>query len=453
MARIDDIRNIVLLGHGGSGKTSLTEAILHKTGTTNRLGAVEDKTTVCDFDDEEKQRGHSIHSALAHANYGGKLINIIDTPGYPDFVGAALLSIPAAEAAVIVVSASSGIEMNTRKLFAAATKAGKPRIVVINKMDAENADLGALVGALQETFGASCRCANLCAADKTSVIDCLANDQGDSPVMDVAQGHTELIESIVEADDDLMESYLGGEEISKDKIAEVFKKALVEGTIVPIVFTDCRKEVGITEFLDLVCNCVPSPGQAKPTLLIDGETETEIKPDPNGPLCGLVFRVGFDPRSNMKYSAIRIFSGKLTSTTQLHVANNKKALRPGHPLKMQGTDSTEVDEGAAGDIVALAKLEELHIGDLISDGGLSGTIQMPAVPTPMFSLALEPASRGDEGKIGSALDKLCDEDRCFKVDRNKQTKELVISGLGDLHLRVMLSKMENRYKIAVNTKP
>jgi len=136
VAKIDDIRNIVLLGHGGSGKTSLTEAILHKTGTTNRLGTVEDKTTVCDYDDEEKQRGHSIHSALAHANYGGKLINIIDTPGYPDFVGAALLSIPAAEAAVIVVSASSGIEMNTRKLFDAATKAGKPRIIVINKMDA-----------------------------------------------------------------------------------------------------------------------------------------------------------------------------------------------------------------------------------------------------------------------------------------------------------------------------
>ncbi|RKY05589.1 MAG: elongation factor G, partial [Planctomycetota bacterium] len=237
MVKIDDIRNIVLLGHGGSGKTSLAEAILHKTGTINRLGAIEDKSTVCDYDDEEKQRGHSIHSALAHANYGGKLINIIDTPGYPDFVGAALLPIPAAEAAVIVVGASSGIEMNTRKLFDAATKAGKPRIIVINKMDAENADLGALVGTLQETFGSCCRCANLCAADKASVIDCLAGDQGDSAVMDVAQGHTELIESIVEADDDLMESYLGGEEISKAKIAEVFVKALVEGTIVPIVFT------------------------------------------------------------------------------------------------------------------------------------------------------------------------------------------------------------------------
>ena len=453
MVKIDDIRNIVLLGHGGSGKTSLAEAILHKTGTTNRLGTIEDKSTVCDYDDEEKQRGHSIHSALAHADYGGKLINIIDTPGYPDFVGAALLPIPAAEAAVIVVGASAGIEMNTRKLFEAATKADKPRIIVINKMDAENADLGALVGALQETFGTCCRCANLCAADKASVIDCLADDQGDSPVMDVAQAHTELIESIVEADDDLMESYLGGEEISKAKIAEVFIKALVEGTIVPIVFTDCRKEVGITEFLDLVCNCVPSPAQAKPTLLKDGDTETEIKPDPNGPLCGLVFRVGFDPRSNMKYSSIRIFSGKLTSATQLHVADNKKALRPGHPLKMQGADSTEAAEGAAGDIVALAKLEELHIGDLIHDGSLSGRIQMPAVPKPMFSLALEPASRGDEGKISGALDKLCDEDLCFKVDRDKQTKELVISGLGDLHLRVMLSKMEKRYKIAVNTKP
>jgi len=453
VARIDDIRNIVLLGHGGSGKTSLAEAILHTTGTTNRLGTIEDKSTVCDFDDEEKQRGHSIHSALAHAEYKGKLINIIDTPGYPDFVGAALLSIPAAEAAVIVVSASAGIEMNTRKLFEAATKAGKPRIIVINRMDAENADLGALVGALQETFGSCCRCANLCAADKASVIDCLAGDGGDSAVMDVAQAHTELIESIVEADDDVMESYLGGEEISSEKIAEVFVKALVEGTIVPIVFTDSRREIGISEFLDLVCKCVPSPVQAKPVLLKDGDTETGIKADPNGPLCGLVFRVGFDPRSNMKYSSIRLFSGKLTSSTQLYAADGRKALRPGHPLKMQGADTSEVAEAIAGDIVTLAKVEELRIGDLVHDGSLSGNIQMPPVPQPMFSLALEPASRGDEGKISGALEKLCDEDLCFKVDRDRQTKELVISGLGDLHLRVMLSKMENRYKIAVNTKP
>ncbi len=452
MAKTDEIRNIILLGHGGSGKTSLAEAILHKTGMINRLGTIEDKSTVCDYDDEEKQRGHSIHSSLAYANYQGKLINIIDAPGYPDFVGAALSAIPAADAAVVVVGAGGGIELNTRKHFEAATRAGKPRIIVINKMDADNVDLSALVGGIQETFGTSCRCANLPSADKRSVVDCITNEVGDSPVMDVSQAHTELVESIVEADDSLMESYLGGEEISAEQISGVFVKALVAGTLVPIVFTDSRKEAGVTELLDLIISCVPSPVQAKPAVLKDGESEKDIKTDPNGPLAGLVFRVGFDPRSNMKYSSIRLFSGKFNSSSQLHVGDEKKTIRPGHPLKMQGAETTEIEEGIAGDVITLAKVEELRVGDVVHDGSISGTIAMPVLPKPMFSLALEPASRGDEGKISGALEKLCDEDLCFKVDRDMQTKELVVSGLGDLHLRVMLSKMEKRYKLAVNTK-
>ena len=453
MSNINDIRNVVLLGHGGAGKTSLTEAILHKCGAVNRLGSVEEKSTVCDFDDEEKQRQHSIHSALAHGDYKSKLINLIDTPGYPDFIGAALQSIPAAEAALVVISASAGMEVNTRKLFAAATEAGKARIIVINKIDAENIHLPQLVKSIQETFGPQCRCANLPGADNSSVIDCLSNDSGDSPVMDVADAHTELIENIIEADDELMESYLGGEDISAEKISKVFVKALVAGTIVPIVFTNARKGVGVEELLDMIVNCVPSPTQVAPAVLRDGETETEIKADENGPFAGLVFRIGFDPRSNMKYSSIRIFSGKLTSSTPLLRNNEKKSIRPGHPLKSRGAENTEVEAAMAGDLITLAKLEDLQIGDLVHDGKMKGRFTMPAVPKPMYSLALEPTSRGDEGKISGALDKLCDEDVCFKISRDMQTKELVISGLGDLHLRVMLSKMEKRFKLSVNTKP
>jgi len=453
VANIGDIRNIVLLGHGGSGKTALSEAILHKTGVINRLGTIEDKTTVSDFDDEEKQRQHSIHSSLMYASYQGKLINIIDTPGYPDFIGAALQSIPAVEAAVIVISAAAGIEVNTRRLFAAAGTANKARVIVINKLDAENADLAGLVKNIQETFGQQCRCANLPNSDKSCVIDCVANDSGDSPIMDVAQAHTDLIENVIEADDDLMESYLGDEEISAEKIATVFVKAILARTIVPIVFTDSRKEIGIVELLDLVVTCVPSPAQAEPAVLKAGETETKIKADASGPLAGLVFRVGFEPRSNMKYASIRIFSGKLTSGTSLLVNDEKKAIRPGHPLKLQGNESKEIETGQAGDLVTLAKLEALKVGDMIHDGKMAGKFGLPAMPEPMFSLALEPASRGDESKLGSALEKLAEEDICFKISRDSQTRELVISGLGDLHLRVMLSKMQNRFKVSANTKP
>ncbi|MHC4386670.1 MAG: elongation factor G, partial [Planctomycetota bacterium] len=453
MADLKDIRNIVLLGHGSSGKTSLAEAILHSTGAINRLGSIDEKNTVGDFDEEEKERGNSIHSALMHVDHEGKLVNIIDTPGYPGFISPALVSISAAETAVVVIGAAAGIEMNTRKLFQAATDANKARVIVINRIDADNVDLTELIGQIQETFGSQCRCANLPTADKSAIINCITTQEGDSPVMSPADAYTELLESVIEVDDELMEAYLGGEEVSPQKVAEVFVKALMAGTIVPIVFTDSRKEVGIKELLELIVNCTPSPADVPPAKLINGEETTEVKADPNGPFAGQVIRVGFDPRSNMKYASIRVFSGSLDTGTSLLVNDAKKPIRPGHPLKMQGTEAKEIDKGVCGDIATLAKIEELKIGDLVHDGKFAGKFEMRPLPKPMFALALEPASRGDEGKISVALDKLTAEDACFTVSHDTQTKELVINGMGDLHLRIMLSKLENRYKINVNTKP
>ncbi len=452
MADTGDIRNIVLLGHGGSGKTSLAEAMLHTSGATNRLGSVDDKTSICDYYDEEKGHQHSIQSAVVHVEHSGKLINTIDTPGYPDFIGPAIKAVPAAETAVIVISAAAGIETNTRKLFETATGANKPRLIVVNKIDAENMDLAALVKSIRETFGPQCRYANLPAADKESVVDCVDNSIGDSPLMDVSAAHTELIESVIEADDELMESYLGGEEIGAEKIAGVFVKALKTGTIVPILFTNARKEVGVTELLDLIVKYTPSPVQVDAVELKDGESVTELKADSAAALAGLVFRIGFDPRSNMKYSAIRIFSGTLKSDRNLFRNDEKKAIRPGHILKSQGGENGEIDTGVAGDIVTLAKVEELKIGDLIHDGKVKGAFSMPVVPEPMFSLALEPAARGDEQKISMAMEKLCEEDPCLKITRDQQTNELVASGLGDLHLRVMLEKMDKRFKLSIKTK-
>jgi len=452
VAKTNDIRNIVLLGHASSGKTSLAEAILHKTGATNRLGSVDDKTSTCDYYDEEKEHQHSIGSAVVNTNHNGKLLNIIDTPGSPDFIGPAIQAISAAETAIIVISAAAGIETNTRKLSAITAEANMPRIIVVNKIDADNIDLPELLKNIQESFGSQCRCANLPAADKASVIDAIENETGDSPLMDVAQAHTELIESVIEADDDLMESYLGGEEISADKIASVFVEALKAGTIIPVVFTNARNEVGVTELLDIITKYTPAPDQAKPTQIKDGDTTTELKADPAGPLAGLVFRTTFDPRSNMKYSTIRIFSGSMKSDSNILRNDEKKGVRPGHILKSQGGETNEMDIGIAGDIITLAKVDDLQTGDLVNDGKIKGRFDQLPVPEPMYSLALEPASRGDEQKISSALDKLCEEDPCIKIKRDQQTKELVASGLGDLHLRIMLEKMENRSKLTINTK-
>ena len=452
MAGIGDIRNVVLLGHGNSGKTSLTEAMLHTTGATNRLGSVDDKTSICDYYDEEKEHQHSITSAVVHTNHRGKLLNIIDTPGYPDFIGPAIKAISAAETAVIVISAAAGIETNTRKLFESAAAANMPRVFVVNKIDAENVDLPALVKAIQETFGPQCRCANLPAVDRASVIDCIENETGESPVADVAKAHTDLMESVIEADDQLMETYLGGGEISAEKIASVFVNALKAGTIIPILFTNARKEVGVTELLDFIAKYTPSPLDVNPVQLKDGESVTNLKPDPAAPLAGLVFRIGFDPRSNMKYSAVRIFSGTIKSDTNLIRNDEKKGIRAGHILKPQGGENKEIDVGLAGDIITLAKTEDFRIGDLVHDGKVAGKFDTPAVPEPMFSLALELAAKGDEQRISSALEKLCEEDPCLKVTRDQQTNEQVASGLGDLHLRIMLEKLEKRFKLSVTAK-
>ncbi len=452
MTATGDFRNVVLLGHGGSGKTSITEAILHTTGAINRLGSVDDKTTVSDYYDEEKEHQHSILTSIVHTQHNGKQINVIDTPGYPDFIGPAIVAIPAAETAILVISAISGIETNTRKFFHLAGEAHKPRVIVINKLDAENVEFPELLKMIQETFGSACRCANLPAADKNSVLDCMETSAGSSPVMDVADAHTQLLESVIEADDALMERYLGGEEIPPAEITAVFIKALKAGTLIPIVFTDARREIGIKELLDLIVKYTPSPADAEPTKLVNGETVTELKADPSGPLAGLVFRVAFDPRSNMKYSSIRVFSGTLKSDTNLMRNDEKKGVRPGHILRPQGSEIQEIDVGIAGDIITLAKVEELRIGDLVHDGRVAGKLPMPTLPEPMFALALEPASRGDEQKIGGALDRLREEDPCFHTTRDTQTKELVAQGLGDMHLRVMIEKMQNRFKLSVNTK-
>ena len=425
---------------------------MHITGIRNRLGSVDDKSSVCEYYDEEKEHQHSISSAVINVKYNGKFINIIDTPGYPDFVGPAITPIPAADTAVIVISAVAGIETNTRKLFELASAAKKPRVIVINKMDSDNVDYAELITNIQATFGTACRCSNLPSADKASVIDCIENDSGDSPVADVAKAHIELLESIIEADDDIMEAYLGGEDISAEQITSVFVKALKEGTVIPIVFTNARKEAGITELLDLITKYTPSPSQSAIIELKDGDNTVDISADVSAPLAGLVFRVIFDPRSNMKNASIRIFSGTIKSDTNLFINNMKKSVRPGHILKSQGAETHETDAGIAGDIITLAKIDELHVGDLIHDGKFSGKFTMPDIPEPMFALALEPATRGDEQKIGSALEKMQEEDPCFKATRDKQTKELVIRGLGELHLRVILEKMEKYFKLSVNTK-
>jgi len=447
---IADIRNIALVGHQSAGKTSLADAILHVTGTTNRLGDVNAKNSHLDFMEEEKVRGCSIDSATIHVKVKGKEINVIDTPGAPDFVGPALAALAGIETAVCVISATAGIEVNTRRMMEKAKQYGLGRMIVINKIDA-NLDVGELISGIQELFGAECQPVNLPAGKAGKVVDCFANTDGETDFGSVSDAHTALVERVVEADEKLMEEYLEAGEIDPARLTGIMSKAIAAGSFVPIFFANARGEVGVRELLDFVADYCPSPLEGKQRELVVGEQKTPIKADPAAPFVGLVYKVAADPKSNIKYSMVRILSGTIRSDSSIHINDERKAVRPGQLHKMQGADHPEIESGLAGDLVALAKLDT-RIGDVLSGEATEARIEMPSFPHPMFALAIEPKSRGDADKVSGALARFTEEDPCFQAERDPVTHELVIRGVGDLHLRTILSRMMSYFKLDVNTK-
>jgi elongation factor G len=451
---IDKIRNLVLVGHGGSGKTTLVETFLNKAGVTPRVGTVEQGNTVCDFDDLEKERHHSIDSACVWFDYKDSRINLIDTPGYPDFIGQALTGLSAAETAVAVVSAVTGIEVNTRKMFNAAGEYGLARIVVISKIDHDNIDLATLVSNLQESFGKNLLPVNLPANGGKAVISCLTGS-GETDFSDVEEAKMALMDAIVETDEKLMERYLGGETIAPNEVIAALKTAIAAGAVVPILFTSSKSNIGVTELMDFMVEACPNPSQGFKRTLISGKGDAQTKevivPKVDGPFIGQVIKVYSDPKSNIKYSLIRIHSGQLKADTSFHINEDKHTVRAGHLYLVRGVENHETPEATAGMICALGKLEELKFGDTILVGK-SGTISTASLPVPMFSLAIEPKSRGDEQKISGVLARMSEEDKTFKITHDRQTNELVVSGVGDLHLRVMLQRMEKRFKLEVITK-
>ena len=449
-----DIRNFVLIGHGGAGKTSLAEALLHTAGVTNRLGSVDDSTSIFDADEEEKQRKCTIDPGFGHLEWEGKTLNLIDTPGFPDFSGGALPSLAAVETAVLVISASAGIEINTRRMFNAAGARNLARIIVINKIDAENLDLPGLLDSIGKQFGTACRVLNLPSEDGKSLVNCLEGSDGQAAFGDASQAHTDLVENIVEADDELTEAYLAGEELSNEQLAGAFTKALASGTVIPVLFSSVRQGVGVKELLNLLADYAPNPLQGPRAELVGEDESTEqISPAADGKLLAQIVRVSADPKSNIRNAILRVFGGTLNSGTNIFVDQNRRSQRTGHLLKMQGNSSEEIDRLVAGDIGALAKLEEVRTGSTIKDQAAPGNIEAVKTGEPLYSLAIEPKSRGDEQKISEAMTRLADEDPTFRVSRDSQTGELVISGLGDLHLRVILARMKQRFKLEVITKP
>ncbi len=454
----ESIRNIALVGHAGSGKTTLAEALLHKAGAINTQGSIEKGTTALDFDPQEKEHQHSLNPAIASLDYREAHVNLIDTPGYPDFLGQTLSVLPAVETAAVVINAEAGIETVTQRMMERAANLRLCRLIVVNKIDAEGVNIPALLTQIRETFGKECLPINLPSHKGQAVVDCFFEPDGSADFSSVKEAHTALVDQVVEVDEELMALYLEQGEISTEQLHEPFEKALREGHLVPVCFTSARTGAGVQQLLDVFARLMPNPmeGNPAPFLRGEGEDAEEVHPEPDAAkhVLAHVFRVIIDPFIG-KIGIFRIHQGTITKDSQLFIGDGRKPFRVAHILKPQGKDYVEIDKGIPGDICAVAKVEEIHYDAVLHDSHEDDHMHLrpPRLPAPMFALAVHAKSRGDEQKLSDALQKLQAEDPCFVVERNTITNETVIYGLGDLHLRVALEKMRQRYHVEVETQP
>lgn len=444
-----EIRNVLVAGHAGAGKTSLIEAMLHLAGATRQKGSITEKNTVGDFEKEEKDHGFSIYSKVLHCDHGGARINFIDTPGMPDLVGQAIMCMPAVETVAVVVSATAGIEVNTRRVMEAAKARNLPRAIIVNHIDADKIDLASLLAQLQETFGSECLPITLPQGNQKAVVECLLNRTGQSDISSVEATHTALLDHIVEMDDQLMERYLGGDEPNYEAMHTPFEKAMDTGHIVPVLFTSAKTGVGVRELLDAIAKHFPNPmeGNLRPFMTGEGDDEKpfDYSEDTNRPLLAHVFKVTTDPFVG-KLALFRVHEGVCKSHANVFIGHNKKPVKLAHLFHLQGKQHLEVQEIIAGDIGCVSKIDEIHLGDVLHDDHALDSVhhKREAYPTPMFGLAVTPKTRGDEQKIGQQLTRLADEDPTFKFEVDRQTHELVIHGLGEMHLRLVLEKLAAR---------
>ena len=452
-----DIRNVLLVGHGGCGKTSIADALLFETKAVTRKGSVADGSSFSDFEKEEKEHKHSIYSSVLYLDHLGKRINLIDAPGSPDLIGHAIAALPAVETVAVVINAQSGIEVVTRRMMEIARDRNLPRAIIVNKCDMPEVDLEGLVEQIRETFGTECLPINLPTGGGKAVVECLLNTAGESDFDTVKMAHARILDQIVEMDENLMEKYLGGEEPDYEALHAPFEKAMDEAHLVPILFTDAKSGMGIPELLDAIARHFPSPIEGNPRPFMYGEGADErpfpYNQDPNRPLLAHVFKVTTDPFVG-KLAVFRVHQGKCTGQSQIFIGHSKKPVKLGHVFHLQGKEHKEADAVIAGDIGAVAKIEELHTGDVLHDDHALDTVHLAKMPfpTPMFGLAVTPKARGDEQKISQQLSKLAEEDPTFKYYTDRQTHEMVVQGLGELHLRLILEKLRNR-GLHVDTKP
>jgi elongation factor G len=457
-AEMEAVRTLALVGASAAGKTSLAEALLHKAGAIGARGSVERGSTVSDHDPLERRMQHSLNASVMHLTHAGTRVHFIDTPGGADFLGQSLPALEAVETAAVVVNAATGIEPMTLRMMAYAAERHLARMVIVNKIDTQGVDLHGLLAQIQASFGRECLPLNLPAAGGTQVVDCFFNRQGDSDIGSVESAHRALVEQVVEVDAAFVDRYLTEGDVDAAELHAPLEQALREGHLIPVCFVSARNGAGLAELLDVIVKLLPDPTEANPPDFLLGEGAAaepmQARPDPSLHVLAHVFKVTVDPYVG-KLGIFRVHQGTVTRDSQLYVGDGRKPFKVGHLFMLQGKDYVEVARALPGDIVAVAKVEEIHFDAVLHDAAEDDHVHLAplAFPVPVHGLAVEPKRHGDEQRAWEILGKLVAEDPCLRVEHVVATNETIIYGLGELHLRVMLERLREVYRFEVETRP
>mgnify|MGYP002621491174 CR=1 FL=1 len=458
--RTDAIRNLALIGPAGTGKTSLAEALLHAAGAIKQRGRTERGDTVCDYDPREVALGHSLETAICQLEWQATRVNFIDTPGFTDFLPRAFAVLPAVESAALVLSASGGLETGVRRMMKAAGDAQLSRLIIVNKMDTDPDQLGTLLEEIQEAFGRRCLPVNLPSEHGKKVVDCFFHEGGGATdFSSVAEAHTRIIDQVVEVDEALMEAYLeSGQNLDPQQLHDAFEKALRERHLIPVVFVSAETGAGIEALLDYIVKLMPSPREANPPPFMRGEGEAAepvvVSSEPDQHVVAHVFKIVVDPYVG-RTAVLRVHQGTIRSGAQLFVGDSRKPIKLNHLYRLQGKQNIEVPEAGPGDIVAVTRIDSLNFNDVLHDSHDEDQfhVRLPEMAPPMMGLAIQAAQRGNEQKLSDALQKLCAEDPALRVEHRRATNETVVLCSGELHLRLVMEAMKERFNVEVDTHP
>ena len=458
----DHVRNVLIVGHGGAGKTSLTEALLHATGATNRVGRVEDGTTVTDFEPEETRKQISVSLAVAPVEHGGYKVNLLDAPGYADFVGDVRSALPAADAVLFVVSGVEGVETQTEVVWTMAEELGLPRAFFINKLDRDRASFARSLESIQEAFGKGCPPLYLPIGEehefrglvgllsgRAFVHDGGGRSEGEVPP-DLQGAASSLREQLIEAiiqeaeDEELMDRYLGGDDIAPTDLIPDLEQAVAAGRLFPVLAGAATRDIGTVELLEVLTEAFPSPTERPPV--------ADRRADPEGPLAAYVFKTVADPYVG-RMNLFRVVSGTFLPDSTVLNATKGKEERVGHLLTVRGKTQEPADRVVAGDIGAVAKLADTSTGDTLCARDQPVTLPAPAMPDPLLPIAIAPKSRGDEEKLSSGLARMEAEDLTLRVERNVDTKQTILWGMGENHIEVALERLKRKYGVEVTQVP